>query len=71
MPSDKGVDPNSLVGSVIAVIVDSSAVLVSVPKDSSVAKGVMVSSVLPVVSIVALLSSPVTIVGTKVLSSVG
>lgn len=52
MLSEGGVDSISVVGWMIGVIVDSSPVLVSVPKDSSVTGGVIVSSVLPVVSMV-------------------
>lgn len=52
MLSEGGVDSISVVGSMIGVIVDGSPVLVSVPKDSSVTGGVIVSSVLPVVSMV-------------------
>lgn len=70
VPSAKGVDFTSVVCSVIIVIVDSSSVLVSVPKDPSVTEGVMVSSVLVVVFMVGLLSSSVTAVDIKVLSSV-
>lgn len=52
MLTEGGIDSNSVVGSIVGVIVDSPPVLVSVPKDSSVTGGVLVSSVLPVVSTV-------------------